>query len=98
MSKDERQPWQIWPRIFKFLGGIGCAVVLLWTFGLVAYYSAKRPSEPSPKDGWTVPIQWTHVSYGTPKENDQLLQLHYWFFPFLALGLTGAAIEKLARR
>ncbi len=69
--------------------------VLLWSFGLIGYYSIKRPSEPVRENGWTVPLQWTHVSYGTPEENGQLLRLHFWFFPFFAILAAGATIEKL---
>ena len=87
--------WQAWSKILKLLGGVGCLATLLWSFGLIGYYSVKRPSEAFPERGWTVPLQWTHVSYGTPEENEQLLRLHYWFFPFFAVGAAGVAIEKL---
>ena len=76
----------------------GCLVTLVWSFGLIGYYDAKRPSVASPERGWTVPLEWTHVSYGTPEENDQLNRLHYWFFPFFAVGAAGAAIEKFREK
>jgi hypothetical protein len=87
-----------WERLSKFLktvGGVGCLVTLVWSFSLIGYYTAKRPSVASPERGWTVPLAWTHVSYGTPSENEQLMRLHSWFFPFFAVALAGAAIQKL---
>jgi len=92
------RPWQAWSRILKTLGAVGCSITFLWSLGLIGYYSAKRPSEPSPERRWTVPLTWTHVSYGTPEENEQLLRLHCWFFPFFALLAAGAAIEKLTEK
>ena len=96
--RSANHPWQAWSKILKTLGAVGCLATLLWSFGLIGYYSVKRPSEPSPERGWTVPLEWTHVSYGTPEENEQLLRLHYWFFPFFAMGLAGAMIEKFKIR
>src|SRR6266853_2057102 len=77
MRSIGREPWQVWSNVLKALGGVGCLAVLLWSFGLIGYYSIKRPSEPVRENGWTVPLQWTHVSYGTPEENGQLLRLHF---------------------
>ena len=70
-------------------------VVFLWSFGLIGYYSFKRPREPIPERGWTKRLQWTHGSYGTPAENERLLRLHDWFFPFIVVGGAGVWIRKL---
>jgi hypothetical protein len=89
-----RASWRFWSNVLKSIGGLGCLAAFLWSFGLIGYYSVKRPSKPVPERGWTIALPWTHVSYGTPKEANQLLRLHYWFFPFFIVGVAGAAIEK----
>jgi hypothetical protein len=93
-----REPWKIWPQVLRVVGWTGCVVVFLWLFGLIGYYSTKRPRNPAPEHGWTVPLQWTHTAYGTPEENAQLLRLHFWFIPFFGVGVGGEAIRKLREK
>lgn len=91
----DRKPWQIWSAILKGIGGAGCLIVLVWQFGLIGYYSVKRPPKPEPEKGWTIPLPWTNTTYGTLEESARLLGLDYWLFPFFAVLGAGAAIEKL---
>ena len=72
--------------------------VSVWSFGLIGYYSSKRPREPIPERGWTEPLRWTHGSYGTHAENEQLLRLFNWHFPFFVVGGAGAWIKMLHRK
>jgi hypothetical protein len=69
--------------------------VFLWSFGLIGYYSSKRPREPIPERGWTEPLRWAHGFYGTHAENEQLLRLFNWHLPFFLLMGAGVAIRKL---
>jgi hypothetical protein len=70
-------------------------VVFLWSFGLIGYYSSKRPLEPRPERGWTEPLPWTYRHYGTYAEREQMLSLHDWFFPFLLVAGSGVWIKML---
>lgn len=89
MPDSNRGPWQIWSNVLSILGVGGCMAIFLWLFGLIGYYSFQRPREPMPERGWTEPLHWTHGSYGTHAENEQLLRLQRWSFPFVLVG--GAA-------
>jgi hypothetical protein len=88
-------PWKIWSQVFRVVGAAGFLVVFLWLFGLIGYYSSKRPRNPDAEHRWTVPLQWTHTTYGTPEENEQLLRLHYWLLPFFVVGGVGETIRRL---
>jgi len=55
----------------------------------------ETPANPDPEHGWTVPLQWTHTTYGAPEENAQLLRLHFWFVPFFVVLGVGETIRKL---
>jgi|SRR5712664_3809903 len=90
-----RENWKIWSQGLRIAGVAGCLIVGLWSFSLIGYYSAKRPRSPNLEHGWTVPLQWTHTTYGSPAENEQLLRLHFWFFPFFAVLGIGEAIRKM---
>jgi len=90
-----RESWKIWSQVLRVVGAAGCLVAFLWLFGLIGYYSTKRPRNPDPEHGWTVPLQWTHTTYGTPDENAQLLRLHFWFVPFFVVLGVGETIRKL---
>jgi len=98
MRLFDRKPWQIWSIVLKTIGGTGCLAILVWSFGLIGYYSVKRPREPEPEKGWTVPLPWTNTTYGTIEEAAQLLGSRYWFFPFFAILGAGAAIEKFKEK
>ena len=89
-----RKPWQILSIVLRAIGSIGCLAILVWSFGLIGYYSVKRPRAPEQEKGWTVPLPWTNTTYGTIEEAAQLLGSGYWFFPFFAILGAGAAIEK----
>ena len=61
---------------------------------LIGYYSSKRPAAPKPEQGWTVGISWTHPTrYGTAQEEDRVLRLFFWGFPFFGLIALGAGIK-----
>jgi len=89
-----REPWDFASRALMTVGGLGFAVMFLWFFGLIAYYSSTRPRSPSREQGWNVPLEWTHGFYGTPKENQRLLRVFNWAFPFFIVGATGAMIRQ----
>lgn len=89
------EPWQVWSRVSLTVGVVGCLSVLLWSFGLIGYYSFTRPYGPLPQRGWTVPLHWTHGFYGTFEENQQLLRSHDWFLPFFMMGVAGSAIRQM---
>jgi hypothetical protein len=95
MSGTGRKPWQVLSNVLLAVGGIGFSALLLWNFGLISYYSAKRPYTPSPERGWTVRLQWTHGAYGTLEENEQMLPLHSWAIPFIFVAFVGAAIRQV---
>jgi hypothetical protein len=95
MSILDREKWKTWSNLLTSLGVAGCLVVFLWQFGLIGLYSNKRPREPIPQKGWIQPLHWTHGCYGTPAEDEQLVRLHYWFFPFIVAAFAGATIKKL---
>ena len=90
-----REPWRIWSQALRIVGATGCLATFLCLFGLITYYSSKRPPSPDPSRDWTVPLQRTHATYGTSKENSQLNRLHEWFFPFLVVLGVGEVIRKL---
>jgi hypothetical protein len=94
----DRRPWQIWSIVLKTIGGTGCLAIIVWSFGLIGYYSVKRPREPEPEKGWTVSLPWTNTTYGTLEEAAQLLGLHDWFFPFFVVLGAGVAIEKFKEK
>jgi hypothetical protein len=73
-------------------------VVLLWSFGLIGYYSFKRPRQPMPERGWTEDLRWTHGYYGSHEEKEQLLRLHDWFYPFFLVAGVGAWIKTLHKK
>ena len=94
MPTFAREPWKVWSQVLRVVGAVGCLVVSLWLFGLIGYYSTKRPRNPDPEHGWTDPLQWTRTTYGRPEENEQLLRLHFWLIPFFAvLGVWGDNTE-----
>src|SRR5260370_30501242 len=96
MASSRRTPsWQIWSNILLFFGAGGCTVLLLWSFGLIGYYSFKRPREPIPQRGWNKQLHWTGGCYGTYAEDERLLLLHDWFFPFFAMAGIGVYTRKL---
>src|SRR5882724_1691622 len=98
MASLSRRPWQIWSSALSTLGAAGFIVVFLCLFGLIGYYSSKRPREPMPEKGWTEPLRWTHGYYGTHAENEQLLRLFDWQLPFFLLGAVGAWIKMLHKK
>ncbi len=69
--------------------------VFLWLFVLIGYYSYKRPTEPTPERIWTESLRWTLGHYGTHAENEQLLRLFNWEFPFFLVAADSAAIRQL---
>jgi len=96
MSKDH------WRRIRTVLRYAGVAALvtdmaLLW--GTVAYYRSARPPSPHPEHGWVVRLNWSHT-FGTASENNLLLWLFWWQFPFFGLIALGEAIRiyKIQRR
>lgn len=89
-----RKPWQIWSSVLTIFGAAGCIVATLWLWGLIGYYSVKRPREAIPERGWTEQLHWTHGYYGTRAENEQLYRLHDWFFPFFFVAFAGIAIKQ----
>jgi hypothetical protein len=89
MANPSHRPWQIWSNVLSFSGAAGCLVVFLWSFGLIGFYSSKRPREPMPERGWIEQLHWTHGYYGTHAENEQLLRLHDLFFPFILVAGGG---------
>jgi hypothetical protein len=93
-----REPWKFWSQVLRVVGAVGCLVVFLWQLGLIGYYSSKRPRNPDSEHGWTVALQWTHTTYGTHEENDQLIRLHSWFVPFFVFGGVGETIRKLREK
>ena len=46
-----------------------------------------------PERGWTEDLRWTHGYYGSHEENEQLLRLHEWFYPFFGAGFVGAWVK-----
>src|ERR1035437_597091 len=83
-----------WLRVGKIVRNLGLASAVCLSvclFGLDVYYSAYRPSNPQQEHGWTVPLEWTHTSYGTPQENRQLLQLFDWSWWLGIIGFAGEA-------
>jgi len=95
MVPSSREPWKIWSNVLLIIGAGGFLAAHLWSFGLIGYYSSKRPREPLPERGWTEPLHWTHGYYGTHAENEQLLRLFNWHFPFFLAAGAGATIRKL---
>ena len=95
MVPSSREPWKIWANVLLMIGFGGFFALGLWSFGLIGYYSSKRPREPIPERGWTEPLNWTHGYYGSHDENEQLLRLFNWQLPFFAVGGAGFAIRKL---
>src|SRR5260370_36492958 len=98
MNRPISEAWKIWSQALRIGGGISCVVVCLWSFGLIGYYAAVRPHQPDPQHGWTVPLRWTHTTYGSPEENEQLLRLHFWFFPLFAVMAAGELIRKFPEK
>ncbi len=94
MATSSREPWKIWSKVLLTVGMGGCMALFLWSFGLIGYYSYKRPTEPTPERGWTEPLRWTHGHYGTHAENEQQLRLFNWEYPFLLVAGAGAAIQQ----
>jgi hypothetical protein len=86
--------WQKWSRVLQIVGCTGCLTVMIWLIGLIGYYSSTRPYGPSPERCWNVPPHWTHGFYGTYEENQHILRLFDWFFPFFAVLFAGAAIRQ----
>src|SRR5260370_19469487 len=88
MANSGRRPWQIWSNVLLSIGFGGFMAVSLWSFGLIGFYSSKRPREPIPERGWTEPLHWTHGYYGTHAENEELLRLFDCHFPcFVVAGV-----------
>jgi|SRR6266566_2669719 len=85
-------------KIVRAIGFVSSATIFLWLTGLEIFYSAKRPPVPRPEQGWTVPLQWTHTSYGTPRENEQLLRLFDWGWYLGMVGFAGEGIRKLQEK
>jgi hypothetical protein len=98
MDISSRKAGKIWSNVFSVVGAAGCSVVSLWTFGLIGYYTANRPRQPIPERGWTEQLRWSYGCYGAHEENEQLLQLHYWFFPFIVMGGAGVWIKSLQEK
>ncbi len=93
MASSNRRPWKISSNVLSILGVGGFMVAFVWLLGLIGYYSFQRPREPMPERCWTEPLHWTHGYYGTPAENERLLRLHHWCFPFVLVGGAGAWIK-----
>jgi hypothetical protein len=93
MANSTLKAWKIWSNILGIFGAGGCLIVFLWLFGLIGYYSFNRPQRVIPERSWTEPLHWTHGYYGTHEENEQLFQLHDWFFPFMVLAGVGGWIK-----
>ena len=94
MRSIDRKPWQVLSNLLVAVGGVGFLALLLWSFGLIGYYSATHPYRPSPERGWTFRLHWTHGAYGTFEENEQLLQLHSWGIPFIFVVIAGWSIQR----
>src|SRR5258707_15541108 len=86
MVPSSREPWKIWANVLLTIGGGGFFAVSLWLFGLIGYYSSKRPRETIPERGWIEPFRWTHGYYGSHYENEQLLQLFDLDLPIFSVG------------
>jgi Ni,Fe-hydrogenase I cytochrome b subunit len=93
-----REPWRIGSQVLRVVGAAGCLIVFVWLLGLIGYYSTKRPRDPDLEHSWTVPLQWTHTTYGTLEENEELHRLHFWFFPFFAVLAVGETIRRRHER
>jgi hypothetical protein len=74
------KPWKIWSNVLLTIGAGGFVAVHLLQFGLLGYYTSKRPLEPKPELGWTEPLLWTHGYYGWRAENEQLLRIFNGIF------------------
>lgn len=98
MANSTLQPWKVWANILGIFGAGGSLVVLLWLFGLIGYYSFNRPRQGIPERSWTEQLHWTHGSYGTHAENEQLLRLQDWFFPFIVVVGVGGWINFLGEK
>ena len=95
MAASSREAWKLWSNLLLGVGFGGFFACHLWSFGLIGYYSSKRPVEPIAERGWTERLQWTHGHYGTHAENEQLSQLFDWHLPFFVVAGAGFAIRKL---
>jgi hypothetical protein len=51
-----------------------------------------------PERGWTEELSGTKGYYGTHAENEQLLRLHDWFFPFFVMAGVGAWVKMLHKK
>jgi hypothetical protein len=89
------KPWKIWSNVLLTIGAGGFVAVHLLQFGLLGYYTSKRPLEPKPELGWTEPLLWTHGYYGWRAENEQLLRIFNWHFPFFVVAGAGMAMRTL---
>jgi hypothetical protein len=82
--------WRSLAKSLQIIGGVCCAVIFVSSFVLIAYYSAKRPTEPRPEFEMTVGLSWTHpVRYGTQQDENRLQWPFELFFPsffMIALG------------
>jgi len=94
MIPGTAESWRILARILKIAGGACCVFCFSCLLVLIGVYDSNRPHAPQPDRGWTVGLSWTHpLSYGTPQEENDLLLLHWLFFPSFTLAALGEAIK-----
>jgi hypothetical protein len=95
MVAPSLKPWKISSNVLLAIGAGGFIAVHLWQFGLIGYFTSRRPLEPKPELGWTEPLRWTHGHYGSRGENEHLLRIFNWHLPFFVVAGAGMAIRTL---